>query len=560
MLKSTSPLILLLLSALAANAQTAAARPDFRGPLPVLNDDYPLGAADHYTSPMDLKGLNYVEEEFIVSGNANIYKWAANNATLEVETPNAPYVNRILVRRPDNRFAFSGTVIVEMFNTARRFDWPMIWGYSADHFIRKGDIWIGVSGPNSVEGLKTFNPARYSDLSFANPKAGQACPGSDRMRGPMENGLKWDMLAQLAAWFKSDAVHEYMPDFEVQRVYLATQNNEIETYINSFHDRWQTEDKGPLYDGYYVKSPGAPAPINDCTPNFAADDSRRQLKDVDVPVVEVLAQGEILNTYWNRKEDSDEKSGPFRRYEVAVAAHIDSEPYRAMPSREDQMKAVGHAQGTDAFPFDVACEPPIPLQKLPLLKFVMNSAFYNLDRWVHYRIRPPYAERITVQNPGADNASLKLDGMGIAEGGVRSPYADAPTATYTTNTGGPGVCRELGATHKLTDAEVAARYGSLEKYDHAKVQAANRMVAERFIDDGDVSEMMADVRVGAPPAPPAGRGGRGGRGGLGRGGAGELAELVDVAVPADARAAVARIRRPINPTTIRNRSRCGLAR
>src|SRR5579872_6115801 len=46
--------------------------PKVTGPLPSTADSYPFGAADHERVPEDLKKTGYVEEEFLMSGNANV--------------------------------------------------------------------------------------------------------------------------------------------------------------------------------------------------------------------------------------------------------------------------------------------------------------------------------------------------------------------------------------------------------------------------------------------------------------------------------------------------------
>src|SRR3979409_426512 len=107
---------------------------------------------DRNLQPTDLKKSGYVEEEFIVSGSANVYDWAADGV-LSIKTPNAPYATRILVRHPAKGSRFSGNVFVELMNTARRFDWPMMWGYSREHFMENGDAWIGVTMPGAAAGL-----------------------------------------------------------------------------------------------------------------------------------------------------------------------------------------------------------------------------------------------------------------------------------------------------------------------------------------------------------------------------------------------------------------------
>jgi hypothetical protein len=47
------------------------------GPIPVNDESYPFGAADHTRSPQDLAKMGYVEEEYFFSGLANVYDWAA---------------------------------------------------------------------------------------------------------------------------------------------------------------------------------------------------------------------------------------------------------------------------------------------------------------------------------------------------------------------------------------------------------------------------------------------------------------------------------------------------
>ncbi|MDA1185528.1 MAG: alpha/beta hydrolase domain-containing protein, partial [Acidobacteria bacterium] len=87
--------------------------PNVTGPIPVTATSYPFLAAHRLTEPMDLASVGYVEEEYFVSGSANVYDWAADGS-LSVKTPNAPYATRILVRRPVAGSRFSGNVIVEL--------------------------------------------------------------------------------------------------------------------------------------------------------------------------------------------------------------------------------------------------------------------------------------------------------------------------------------------------------------------------------------------------------------------------------------------------------------
>ena len=94
-----------MLAAFLLCAGTAGAKtpiPKVTGPLPVSAASYPFGAADHQLVPQDLSRHGYVEEEYLVSGKANVYSWPASGPAV-VRTPDAPYTTRILVRRPAKR-------------------------------------------------------------------------------------------------------------------------------------------------------------------------------------------------------------------------------------------------------------------------------------------------------------------------------------------------------------------------------------------------------------------------------------------------------------------------
>ena len=114
--------------------------------LPATKDSFPFLEADRNLKPYNLAKLGYTEQEFLISGAANVYDWAPDG-TLSVKTPNAPYTTRILVRYPSNPARFSGTVVVENLNEARKYDWAMMWGYLGDEIIQRGDAWVGVTMP-----------------------------------------------------------------------------------------------------------------------------------------------------------------------------------------------------------------------------------------------------------------------------------------------------------------------------------------------------------------------------------------------------------------------------
>ena len=461
--------------------------PKTSGPVPVTADSVPFMAAANNLEPTDLSKFGYVEEEFILSGNANVYDWAADGM-MTVKTPNARYANRILLRRPANAARFSGTVIVEVTNAARRYDWAMMWGYGRDYFLEHGDAWVGLTTPGALNSLERFNPSRYATLSMENPTPTGACPGADKNgASAIEEGLRWDYYSQVAAALKSDAPGQPMAGFNVTRVFMTTQGGDITTFINAFHDRSRLANGSPVYDGYLVRNPPAPSRINQCAAGLAATDVRRQIKDIDVPVISVAAQGEVPDSIRARKPDSDDPKGRYRLYEIAGAAHIDAFAYAGLPSFNEQ-NLLGLAQGTPEWPFNLKCEPEIPLSRQTLLMYAFHGAYMNLDEWVAKGVVPPKAARIETKD-----GALVLDEFGHAVGGVRNPWVDAPLETTVTSSPGPRTCRELGHAIPFEAARIAGLYPSAKDRANKVNDSVDRAVRARYFTESDGKKMKVSL-------------------------------------------------------------------
>ena len=453
--------------------------------LPVTAASHPFMAAKDTLSAEDLSKEGYVEEEFIVSGTANVYDWA-NDGSISVKTPNAPYADRILIRRPADPSKFSGTVVVELTNSARRFDWAMMYGFLHDSLIEHGDAWVGVTTPGAIGGLQKFDPQRYAAVSFANPTPGAPCEGARGGPPATEEGLRWDALSQIAAALKSPSGP--MGRAPAQRVFMTTQAGDITTYINAIHSHAKLANGKPAYDGYLIKSMPGAGRISQCAAAPPRGDARIELKGVDVPVISVVAQGEVIQTLASRKPDSDDPGGRFRRYEIAGAGHIDKFAYASMPAFADQIAAAGSAQGSPEWPFNAPCTPPIPMNPHPLLKYSYDAALQNLDAWVRKGTAPPKADAIKVED-----GKIVLDQYGNGLGGVRSPYVDVPVAQYTTTSPGPGTCAEMGQVLKFDAAKIKSLYGDQKTYASKFSQAADKMVKEHFLTEQDARRMKAEL-------------------------------------------------------------------
>jgi hypothetical protein len=216
------------------------------------------------------------------------------------------------------------------------------------------------------------------------------------------------------------------------------------------------------------------------------------IKDINVPVVAVVAQGEVVASLAFRRPDADNgSSGRYRLYEIAGAAHIDKYAYDTLPVFPDQIASAGVAQGSPEWPFNAPCDPVIPLSTHPLLKYSYDAALMNLDQWVRKGVAPPHEERMLVTD--GPMPALVLDEYGHAKGGVRSPWVDVPTATYTTTSPGPGTCAELGHTIPFTADRIKALYSTPQDYSKKVTADVDALVKGHWFTESDGKKMKADL-------------------------------------------------------------------
>jgi hypothetical protein len=455
----------------------------------ISRDSVELGSADRTLRPEYLSQMGYVEEEYLISGTANVYDWGGDGK-LTIKTPNAPYESRIRIRRPKDPAKFSGAVVVEIPNGARRFDWDMMYGYLADEIIRRGDGWVAITPPPATPGLKTFDPVRYKDISFANPNPG-ACPTA----GDQEEGLRWDMYSQVAALIKHGGAGEPFAGFRVQAAYLTTQGGDVVTYMNVFHPQAKLAGGKFAYDGYLSKQPGGVGRLNQCGAALPKGDSRNQIRNTGVPVIAVIAQGEMIPTLAAQRPDSDEPNDKFRLYEVAGGSHLDKFAYDPFVSMGDAAKA-GNLQGTPEFPFAGRCTPEIQLIDYPVMPFVYHAVLNHLDNWARKGVAPPHADRIQLKDADTPRASVVTDQYGNAVGGIRTFWVDDPTVKFTQNSTGPGPCVELGHSVPLSWQKLEAIHGDYKTYVGKASASLDKSVKEGWITKADADKMKAALAAG----------------------------------------------------------------
>ncbi len=457
------------------SAQTAVPIPEVTGPIPVTADSFPFLAANRQYKPIDLASFGYVEEEFFLSGLANVYDWNDPYAPATIRTPDAPYTNRILVRRPIDPKRFSGNVIVELLNNAYGWDFPFgAWGDSHDYFLSHGDVWVGVtSAPSTVKGLKNFNPVRYAPLSWANPlpPAQRCSPSVDT-----EAGLIWDITSQVGALMRSKGLSNPLAGYEVEYVYGAgSTGGELATYINAIHPLAKLDNGKPVFNGYVIKSTGRPKAINQCAPRPDSTDPRA-ISRCTAPVIRLFTLGDILGVGTHsssscqfRRPDSDDVY-PYRHYELSGAWLGVRYHWLSSPCEQDVIAAKG---GPFLGPFVV------PPHEFPL-RYILNGAFASMDRWVRNGTPPPHAEPIEVIN---NCSTFVFDEFGNTVGGVRTPYVDVPIVTY------PPDNNPIPFDHALLEE----LYGNHGRYVSQVVQAANELIQDGWVTKEDGEKIKTEA-------------------------------------------------------------------
>ena len=484
------------------SATAATPIPTATGPIATTATSHPFGGAAFTLRPQNLGALRYIEEEFFLSGFANVYEWPAPGPAV-VRTPDAPYTTRILVRRPIDSNKFSGNIIVEPLNPSNLFDLNIGWGLSGDHFVRNGDVWVGVTvKPVSMVTLKTFDPQRYAPLSLANPlpldnPANCATVAADSSRST-ENGLAWDIISQTGAWLRSDEPSNPLrasAGFRLQNLiafgYSQT-GGYLYNYINGVHPLEVQRNGGrSLYDAFVVAVAGGGFaglyPINQCRPAAPRGDPRRQFSNVGVPIMHIMSQSDYLRGIDSRRPDGDAPMDRFRHYEMAGAGHATPDELYSAAQPADIVKG-GRAV------------PPMNCNEGPRSRFPsgihFNAVFQNLDLWLRRGLPPPYAPFIDVAN-----GQGVVDGFGNVSGGLRSPYVDVPTSTWKGASTGPSFCVIAGHEIPFDAARLRQLYPNEGDYRSKVQQNIARLVRERFLTPADALKLRREANAFMlPPA------------------------------------------------------------
>ena len=321
--------------------------------------------------------VGWVEVELVAEGVAGSFVpdgEQREDGRLELGPgPTAPYRTRVVVRRPADAAAFSGTVVVEWLNVSSGLDANPDWAFLAPELVRTGVAWVGVSaqcigvkgGAIAVDagegagdagvGLKGHDPERYGSLHH---------PG---------DAFAYDIYSQVGAAVRVGApaalgglrVEQVLAIGESQSAFALT------TYIDGVHpDAW-------VYDGFLVHSRGRSGlPLGEAgkgvTGRRAITGAPQRIRtDLDVPVMIVQTETDLLPVlgYAEARQDDTDL---IRLWEIAGTAHADA-------------STLG--------PFAKMVDCGVPINDGPQ-RFVLRAALRHLVAWAAGGEAPPEAPRL----------------------------------------------------------------------------------------------------------------------------------------------------------------------
>jgi hypothetical protein len=459
----------------------------------------------------DLAQVGYTLEEFFLEGSATSFEpvggFGADGRWQVTPARRAPFVTRLVVCRPSDPGAFTGTVVLEWLNVSPGFDAPAHWILTHRQVVRAGWAWVGVSAQRAgIEGgsifestetepdegsrrltlpaLKASDPARYGRLSH---------PG---------DAFSFDIFSQAARTARVGGDGGVLGPLAPQCVLASGQSQSaihLVTYVNAVA---QTVPPEAACDGYLIGSRAGTAPSLagwDGHIRTGGPDGVRIRPDRRAPVLTVQTETDITGVLAGvSARQPDDHS--FRWWEIAGAAHADtyvlggagfSDSGGLPPAELARLTAP-----TDR-PLGIAC--PAPVNSGLQHHYVAQAALAHLDRWARGGPPPPSAPWLATDPD--DPMRLLTDDSGIASGGIRTGWVDAPTSVLSglAPDGAAGFAVLLGTTRVFDDAELARRYpGGQDDYAAAFRAATERAVADGFVLAEDADEIVAVAAAGYP--------------------------------------------------------------
>jgi hypothetical protein len=451
------------------------------------------GAAPDVMRDYDLATLGYEEIEYSFEGTATSYELQGERGAdghWDV-TPGAeaPFRTRFVARWPKDPLLFSGTAVVEWHNVSAGIDAAPDWGFFHRSLTAAGHAWVGVSaqkvgidGGGFVESihLKLLAPERYGDLEH---------PG---------DAWSFDIFTQIGALLQLPSDENPLVGLRPTQILAAGESQSaacLVTYINAVDPHSQ------LFDGFFVH--GRPASGVSIDGVFISSSQRSGMEetrvaissrgerirdDARVPVLILQSETDVILLGGGLAAQPD--SDRLRTWEMAGAAHADT--YTVNAGRHDDGTLTAERMADLLRPTSnlIIGKTDTPINAGPQQHYVAQAALAHLRRWAAGGEPPPAAASLELD---PDRTGYILDGHGIAEGGIRTPWVDVPTAVM----GGLGQSGEtfamlFGRTEPFDEAALATLYpGGEDEYLERFAASLDAAIAAGFLLEEDRIEILA---------------------------------------------------------------------
>ena len=430
----------------------------------------------------DLAAHGYREDEYFLEGQAVRYAPVPGtelgwDGRWKVEPKgSAPFKTRMVVVRPLDPAAFSGTVLMAWNNVTAGYDnfgggdSPVLFD-NGGAFVAVSAQRVGVHGfPEQPMGLIGWDPDRYGSLCI---------PSDD---------FSFDIFTQAAQAILAggaDAAVDPMGGLEVRRIIAqgASQSaGRLSAYLNA------VQPLAGVIDGFMLTlyfGSGSPLEVGEgfvTLPAPGTEEARRRpplvgthllRDDLDVPVMVVNSECETEPCYGVRQPDTER----FRYWEAAGTSHI---------SRQ-AMVSVGPRYQRD-FGFVPPDQPGI--NEVPMNP-VVDAALHHMLGWVERGDAPPSQPRIEF---AGETPQISRDEHGNARGGIRLPQVEVPIAHNSAIPLTPDFISRLGGTSAPFPPEkLQALYESQANYLKLFEQAAREAETSGAILPSDADALIAEA-------------------------------------------------------------------
>jgi hypothetical protein len=420
-------------------------------------------------SSFDLGQIGYQRSELYLTGFAQSYALAApipTDGKLQVapvpRVESGVYRTRLVVFRPVDPSKFNGTVVVEWLNVSAGGDIAFDWTMAHNELVRSGAAYVGVSAQAvGVNALKNSGNPRYASLTH---------PG---------DSYSYDIFTHAGQRVRDNAA-TILGGLTPARIIAAGESqsaSRMVTYIDA------VQPLEHVYDGFMVHSRGSSGASlsQDPLPSVPFPAPAPIRNDLDVPVMEVQAEGDVISSNLLTRQPDTAK---FRAWEMAGTSHADT--YSITVGGNDTGNGDGAVKmlGFMRAPLNAGCGSPVNAGPH---HWLLQAAWHHLDNWARTGVAPPVGPLLHVASTSP--VVLARDANGNALGGVRSPQVDAPVATLLGTNTGAGFCRLFGTTIPLTTAQLHALYPTHSDFVNKWVGALFQNVAAGFILPADASEL-----------------------------------------------------------------------